>query len=285
MNRRGFALLLTLWLTAALAVVVAGTLTLVRLELGAAENRDALLRGRWAGEGCLALLQGELARGIGLRSLDSVDLGGGTWCRATLEDEGAKLSVEPANAEGLAYLVGSPERAAALLDWIDPDTLPRLGGAERAWYLAAGRRLPTDGPLAAVAELRYVRGFEPAQVANLGALLTATTGGRVNVNAASSEVLIAVLGIPPAAARLLIAHREARGPIRDLDACLSILPSALRAPLVARYAELQGRVTFTPELVRLGLEGHVAGRRVTARSSLLTAPAAGRLAILTREEW
>lgn len=285
MNRRGIALLTTLWLLAALSVAAASTLTLARLERDTAVNRVALTRGRWAADACLALMQGALAQGGAPRDIDSTDLGGGLWCRAVVEDLGATLSVEVANAEALGRLVGDPERTAALLDWIDPDDAPRELGAEGDWYRANGRATPRNAPLGSLDELYQIRGFDPVTVARLGPSLSVRGSRRLNVNVASRELLSTLPGLEQGAVEVILAHRERGDEFRDLDGLLATLPTSLRAPALARYAELQGSVTFTPERVVVHLDGHVPEAPIVAREAVVGVLAPSRLAILTREEW
>ena len=285
MNRRGIALLATLWLLAALSVVTAGALTLARVERGTAINRVALARGRWAAEGCLALVQARFAADSIPRAIDSTDLGGGLWCRASIEDLGARLGVNIANAAALTRVVGDSDRASALLDWIDPDDAPRANGAEAEWYRANGQEIPRNGPLASIEELRLIRGFDSATVARLSPLLSTRGTHRLNVNAAPRRLLVTLPGLDPGAVGVIIEHRDRAGPFRDLDGLLAILPASLRAPAMARFAELQGSISFTPERVLVHLEGHVPETSVTARTTIEAIPAPGRLAILAREEW
>lgn len=285
MNRRGIALLATLWLLAALSVVAASALTLARLERGTAVNRVALTRGRWAAEGCLALVHATLGRDPSPRGVDSTDLGGGLWCRATIEDLGARLGVEVANAEALARIIGDPERSAALLDWIDLDGAPRADGAEAGWYRENGQQTPRNGPLVSLNELRLIRGFDSAAVARLTPLLTTRGTRRLNVNVAPRELLLALPGLEPGAVELILERRERADPFRDLDGLLATLPASLRAPAMARYAELQGSTAFAPERVVVHLEGHLPEAPIVVRTTIEAIPVPGRLAILRREEW
>src|SRR5256885_2327747 len=64
----------------------------------------------------------------------------------------------------------------ALLDWRDPDTVPRRFGDE-----SSGNR---NAPLADVWELRAVRGFTDPLVGRLARFLTTRGTGAINVNAA-----------------------------------------------------------------------------------------------------
>jgi type II secretory pathway component PulK len=285
MNQRGIALLATLWLLAALSVVAASALTLARVERGAAVNRVALARGRWAAEGCLAIVEAELLRDPVLRDVDSTDLGHGLWCRASIEDPGTRLAVRIENAEELARLIGDPARAAALLDWIDPDDAPRAGGAEAEWYAANRLRNPRNGSIASLLELRQVRGFDSVTVDRVAPFLTVRDVQRINVNLAPREVLAALPGMEPGAIELIVEHREQGAPFRDLDGLLATLPASLRAPLIVRYAELQGKLSFTPERVLIHLEGHLPESATVVRTTIEGVPAAERLAIVGREEW
>ena len=285
MNQRGIALLATLWLVAALSVIAAGALTLARIERDTAVDRVALTRGHFAGEACLALQQAGLARGDTLADVDSTDLGGGVWCRAQVEDLGIRLSVEVANAEALTELIGDSTRAAALLDWVDADEAPRAEGAEAEWYQGYGLRTPRNAPLADPGELRYVRGFDSSVVTRLAPFLTKWSTTRVNVNVAPREILATLPGLEPGAVELILAHRGRGVPLRDLDGLLGILPISLRAPALARYAELQSRLSFMPERVVVHLEGRVPEVAFPVRTAVLAQVAPGRLAVLAREGW
>lgn len=285
MNRRGIALLATLWLLAMLSVVVASAVTLARIERGAAVNRIALARGRWAAEACLALAEAKAVHDSVVEGVDSTDLGGGLWCRATIEDPGIAIGLEIANGANLAALVGEPDRAAALLDWLDPDDVAREGGAESGWYRGNGLRTPRNGPLVSIDELRLVRGFDSATVARLAPFVTTRLGRRINVNAAPLEVLRTLPGLEPSAVDLILQRRERGNPIRDLDDLLAAFPASLRTPATARYAELQGATAFSTDRPLLHLEGHVPEAAIVARTTVEVALLPGRLAILAREEW
>jgi type II secretory pathway component PulK len=284
-NRRGIALLSTLWLVAALSVVAAGALTLARTERDMAVGRVALTRGRFAAEACLAVLESNLGDRKRLAPIDSLDLGQGTWCRVTMTDVAARLSGEVANAELLAVLVGDPAQSAALLDWIDPDDAPREGGAEGDWYRAQRRRGPRNGPLVDTTELYAIRGFDSAAVARVAPYLTKWTSTRLNVNTASRALLLTLPGLEPGAVDL-ISDRRARGEeYRDLDGLLASLPSSFRAVAVARYAELAARTRFNPEQLVLQLEGRVPEVAFPVRVTLLVHLLPERFATLAREEW
>lgn len=285
MNRRGMALLTTLWLLAALSAVAGAAMATARVERGAALNAMALARGRWGAEGCLAVLQAQMAVDSFPRDVDSTDLGAGVWCRARVVDADARVGLDQASPELLERLIGDPARTAALLDWMDADDVPRAGGAEAPWYRAAGRAPPRNGPLASVDELYEIAGFDSALVERLRPLVSARGSGKIAVNAAPVPVLEAIPGFEPATVTLLLQRRADGRPPRDLDDLLGGLPPSLRAPLLARYGDLQGMLTFRPARIEIHLEGHVAEASIVSTTTLIAIPVPGRVAILSREAW
>src|SRR2546425_690999 len=214
MSRRGFALLAVLWALAALSVLGGVALAVARTGSQTTRNRILLARAEWAREACVDILLARYAQNPRVRDLDSIDLGRGTWCRATLEDPAAKLNLNLAVREQLAAVltvvsrrpVGAVDSLAdALLDYRDPDTISRPFGAETP----ANR----NGSLADVAELRYVRGFDDSLVGYLGLFLTTRGTGVINVNAAPPEVLAALPGMTQEAILVVLGCRASGQPI------------------------------------------------------------------------
>jgi DNA uptake protein ComE-like DNA-binding protein len=63
----------------------------------------------------------------------------------------------------LLHLTGDPAVAAAIIDWWDPDNVPRAGGTEHEYYTALPQPyLPRNGPFQTLGELLLVRGVTPA---------------------------------------------------------------------------------------------------------------------------
>src|SRR5437660_2833496 len=172
MSSRGFALLAVLWTLTAVTAFTGAALTVARLGTTTTRNRVLLARAAWAREGCVEILQARYAQDGSVRHLDSVDLGRGTWCSATVEDPSAKLNPNLADRAALVIVLQAvvhhpvtvDSLADALLDWRDPDAVPRPLGDE-----SSGNR---NGPFADVQELRYVRGFTDSLVARLTPLIT-----------------------------------------------------------------------------------------------------------------
>lgn len=87
----------------------------------------------------------------------------------------------------------------ALADWIDSDELPRSGGAESAYYKNLKPAYSAhNGPLTTGTELSLVKGFTPEMVSSLQPFVTIYADqpgaplSRININTASKEVLMAL---------------------------------------------------------------------------------------------
>ncbi|HEU4648241.1 MAG TPA: hypothetical protein VFS33_04215 [Gemmatimonadales bacterium] len=291
MNRRGFALLTVLWAVALASAVVGATIAAARLQVLASENRVTLTRAAWARDACREILLARIDPDSAMRPMagaagpvrDTIHLGRGTWCRAAVEDPGAKLNLNTADAEALRLLLGSDSLVDALLDWRDADDVPRPLGAERTWYVAQGRPAPRNGELADLGELMLVRGFDSASVARLAPLVTTRGDGRVNLAAAPPEVLATLPGMTESLARLLLAAR-ADGRLTSRPAeFVDALPSDARRALLARYQDFAMRTSATPGQLVARIEGGVRGRAPVARETLALVPVPGRLAVLRRE--
>jgi type II secretory pathway component PulK len=282
MSRRGFALLAVLWTVTAMTVLTGAAITVARLSSATTRNRIWLARAGWAREACGEILQARYAQDASIRALDSVDLGRGTWCAASLEDPSVKLNLNLADRQalgGVLQTVVHRSRAVdslldALLDWHDADAVPRPLGDE-----SPGNR---NGPFADVWELRYVRGFTDSLVAALQPFLTTRGTGAINVNAAPPEVLAALPGITEEVVRLLMMHR-ARTAFPNADALAGLLSPGARATLLASYPEFVRAAVFAPSQLVGVVTGGVRGTPITARVTLTMVPVAGRLAVIRRE--
>src|SRR5438477_416885 len=146
-TRSGFALLAVLWTLTAVTVLTGAAISVARLGSATTLNRVLLARAGWAREACVEILLARWAsppdplsalRRGGTTSLDSVDLGRGTWCSAMLEDPSTKLNLNLADRPALVTVLQAVEYrsvavdslADALLDWRDPDAVPRPLGDE-----------------------------------------------------------------------------------------------------------------------------------------------------------
>jgi len=260
MNRRGFALLAVLWVVTALTVLTGVALGVARTGWQTTRNRVLLARAGWAREACVEILLARFAQDPGVRRLDTIDLGRGTWCAAVLEDPAAKLNVNVVERETLSKLLSAVSHQPSAADSI----------------VVFRRRGP-------IHDLRQVPGFDSSTVARLAPYLTTRGTGAVNVIVARREVLATLPGMTEAAISLLVWRRESHRPLGSADELAGALSPSARSLFLADYAEFVRRAVFAPQQFVASVDGGVRGTALTARATLIVVPASGRLAIIRRE--
>ncbi|TVQ80593.1 MAG: hypothetical protein EA380_03130 [Phycisphaeraceae bacterium] len=186
---RGFA---TVFVVVAIAIATLVLLSLQSTALRqASAGREALARVRaeWAAragvEATIAVLEFQTQQGGSVTAwdlfaaMDEVSAGtldGAEYDIRHTDDRGnerpgvmdahSRLNVNRMQFDDLMLLPGMTEDVAdAILDWIDPDDVPREFGAEAGYYLALPSPYePRNGPMRTLAELELVRGVRPEQV-------------------------------------------------------------------------------------------------------------------------
>jgi len=141
------------------------------------------------------------------RPVPAIDLGEGT-IQIVVEDEERKVNInllvlKNGNAPDdnwlavfqrlLETLDIDPSLADAVVDWLDNDETPRVGGAESAFYLS--RKFPyksKNDKFDTVDELRLVRGVTPEVLEKIKPFITVYGSGKVNINTAPVPVLMAL---------------------------------------------------------------------------------------------
>ncbi len=305
----GFALLAVLWLLVAASVLAGVTLASARLGSTASANRIRLTRAEWAREACVEILlarwaegrkggkadgrtDGKADRRTGGQADGRIDLGRGTWCRATLDEPTARLNVNLADGGALRRLLSSalpPYRpsvdslADALLDWRDPDDLTRPAGAEGEWYRGHHRPLPRNGPLVNIEELRLVRGFDSAVVHQLAPYLTTEGAGTIDLNTASLAVIATLPGIGAEALQVIEDRRRRGKSWGSLDELVAALSPAGQRSLLEAYQQLQQTVVVSPAVLLAEVEGGVRGTAIVARQMITLVPVGTRLAVIRRQ--
>ncbi len=207
-RHRGVVLIGVLWVIALLSIVAVGISVSMRNEIRLAGNLIAAAQARHAAEAGVQLaLVGLLnaSEGRGVPTGDGVMefSVGAAEVRVSVASESGKIDLNAAPEgllDALLRVVGvAPEMrsqiVAAIADWRDADSSARPAGAEDEDYAAAGRPYGAkDGPFESVDELRLVRGITPALYEAIQPALTVhSRRGRVNPEAASSLVLLALL--------------------------------------------------------------------------------------------
>lgn len=137
-----------------------------------------------------------------------------------IQDSNGLISLTTINSEALRNLLimsgASPEDLNSLidclLDWVDPDDLKRLNGAERFDYSALGYE-PRNMRIQYLEELKLVKGFSDFYQ-KLAPYLTILPQTGFNPNTAPKEVLKAYLGINDETAKVLM-DRISISPVRS----------------------------------------------------------------------
>ena len=233
-RRRGFALSLVLWFIVGAAALATGFASVGRSALLASSNRRLLTRGLWAADGCIerlravaddTLLTPADAAERGWRSLDSVAAGSPilTDCALTFRPVGAALDINTASAPVLAMVL----RAAG-----EGDASDSIANA------IVARR--DSMPFRAAEELH-------AAMSSAGAIaLFDIEPGKLLVGRAPPILLATVPGFGPEAVARATTFSGADAPRNLLDFSTRLSPGA-RAELLAHFAEVEKRVTWSPD--------------------------------------
>lgn len=273
MNERGFALVTVLWLLAALSVFAGGSMTAARLDIRAAQNRIALERAEWAAEACTAILSQRYAQDQTATSTDTVNLGGDTWCHASIKDPSARLNINGADDQTLKRFFregnnpkghgGGPGGALRnLRPAVVPDPRPRF---------------------AAVAELRNVDGIDEQRLKDLTSLLTVRGDGRVNLMTADARIIRSLSMLTRAQADRIVSWRSTAGPAPDHTGIAAVLEQA-EIPLSAEaYRALVQQTSLAPTVLVIEAAGGFDALPIRGTRTITTIPVGRRLAVLRRE--
>lgn len=221
-NESGFALILTLVITALMVAVVVEMIHQVyvdtSLSRGFRDGQQASLLAESGATGVAKLLQ------TGLLGRTYTSLSDPWATPIKLDDEVGSLEITiieesgKINVNGLVTPIGDyepftlaalqrlgtrlqlpVETWGAVADWIDSDDMPRSGGAETPYYRALKPPYSArNGALMTLTELSLVKGVTPDILDKLRPLLTIYSDqagspvSTVNINTASKEVLAAL---------------------------------------------------------------------------------------------
>lgn len=259
MNRRGFALLAVLWVVTALTALTGAGVLSARLGSQTTRNRVLLARAEWAREACGEILQARFAADPTVRAIPPVDLGRGTWCRASLDDPAAKLNLNTADGDVLTSLFSEVGVPRAVVESV----------------LAVRRR-------ETIYDVMAIPGVDSGLAVRLAGFVTTRGTGVVNVTAAPPAVLRLLPGVSEETVLVLVGRRSVR-PFQNADELAGVLSPSSRATLLSSYAEFVRATVFQPPQLIATLEGGVRGTPIVARATLTMVPVPGRLAVIRRE--
>ncbi len=275
-SARGIALLLVLWVLMLLMVIVLSFAYLARTEaLATLAFKNGLSKKFLAEAGIQRAAVEVLYRnqnktlpqteGQEVWRLDGtqykVDTDGGSYT-VSLLDESGRVDINKTPEVILKNLLlnrGIKEEDAdtivdSIQDWRDPDDLRRLHGAESDYYMSLPNPYKAkNADFETVEELLLVKGMTADILYGGGKglvdILTVNgTSGKINLNAAPREVLMAIPGMTSELADALMENRKAQPPLNPAE----ILGGSYAA--IAQYAEPLETNVFTVESV-----GYAAG--------------------------
>jgi general secretion pathway protein K len=277
-NEAGFALILTLVVTALMVAVVVEMIHQVyvdtSLSRGFRDGQQASILAESGVTGGAALLK----RGVTDRSYTSLS---DPWTfpikledevgllTITISEESGKVNVNALlqqNKEYEPFTQGVLKRLAirlklnedpwaAVADWIDDDDMPRSGGVETPYY----RTLKTpynarNGKLMTVAELSLIKGITPEALGKLRPFLTVFSDQAgsplptININTAAKEVLASLdERLDERMAERIMEERRLQ-PFKSLGE-LSRVPGL--DSVIATSRDLTGKIGFKGNLFRI----------------------------------
>ena len=193
--------------------------------------------------------------------MTNVKLGNGTFS-IKITDMERKLNINSAPEPLLRYILEMHGGVDAtdvdvfidsLRDWMDPDENPGLNGAESDFYLSEyPPYYSKNGPLDHITELKLVQGFkENPSIYNVFAKnFTAISGGLINVNTASAQVLGLLPGMDPIIAGDIVMYRAGpEGPYRSPNQIGAVLepfgmdPGSIQQFLATESATFEVEIT------------------------------------------
>ena len=274
-NRKGMALVLTLWILCALVVLAGGLAMTAHTEIEVSRNYADTVQCRLAAHGGVnrGLISVEdpgfavQDAGVKLSSTDDeLDLGDASF-EVDVRDESGKVNLNTAPESVLEAVFDSKEIAAAIIDWRDKDDTPQPVGAESEYYLGLEKPYTArNGPFVTVREVLLVKGVTKevltapvtADGRTLEDMLTvysrdknvaATGQARINIKTAAKDAMKTRLGdaLTDKDIDSLITWRGQKSP--------STAAEIARAPGRGRdkVKKIFDRITASDDKVRAGL--------------------------------
>jgi len=176
-----------------------------------------------------------------------------------------------------------------LMDWVDQNDEVGLNGAEEKWYLDQGRlNQPFNRPFYNLDEMRLVRGMDYVEALrpDWRNWFTIWSGGALDLNEASAELIAAAAEITPEDANVI--PETVRGPdgIRDTDDDAPFQSTEQALALLGVDAslrpEISARMTVNDSTTRLESIGTVSGAK--RKITVIVRNRTGRPAVLERTE-
>ena len=240
-SQKGLALIITLLITALLVTVIVEIVYAVHIHISMTSSYRDLQRASPLAEGGVELasmvlddiMRGKTYTYLNEEDTDKIFAEGDKVLSLRVEDEQSKISLNTIvykNGETNAEYYGAYLRLLenlklenglvdAVADWIDINDEPRPFGGETYDYyqrlsLAYAAK---NSQLDSMEELLLIKGYSPMVYKKLAPLVTVYTDGRVNINTATKEVIMALHGdITEDMAQRVIDYRR-ENPFHDTE--------------------------------------------------------------------
>lgn len=299
-KQRGAALLGVIWLIAILALACVAALRVISFDAELASAKIHGSRARQVAEIGIAIGSNPIVKRSDpiLRQLNE-ETGEGFEVR--IVTEGARFNInaillrddkallrEIFSKWGLE-LEDAQAVADALGDWVDADNNVALNGAEEDDYLEAGRvNQPFNRPFYDLAEMRLVRGMDlvEAMKPDWREWFTIWSGGALDVNEASAELIAAAAECPVEQAEIIpetvrgtdgVRDTEDDAPFQNADAALALLGVEMDV-----RPDLAGRFTANDATTRIESIGYASGAK--RKINVIVRNRTGKPALLERTE-
>ncbi len=245
MNSKGTSLVTVLWIIAVISIVSFTLAASVRVEVASEmdsiDSERAFYMAKGAAEtvfyaqSAKVEISGEHSPVRFEKGIYRFPFSGGE-AQVRMEGAANRIDINSASDRLLASLFDSVgvdhetrnSLVDSVLDWRDPDDIRHLYGAEVGDYDQpkgeSGLKLPANGPFGAIDDLLLVKNMTPdvfygrfisvngeyRRVPGLRELIALEGGERVNVNAASADVLLALPDMLPDVAKKIVELRGER---------------------------------------------------------------------------
>ncbi len=222
-RQQGLALIMVLWITVLMTVLAGSYALSARTENLQSSVLFGSTQARFMAEAGLNRAVYELrnpdpeTRWIGDGRVYRMAMDGAE-IEIRITDDTGKIDLNLASDELLAGLFMSlgmefeeaMEYVDKVVDWRDPDNLPRLNGAEDDDYAAEGYPYGAkDNSFDTVPELQQVMGINYEMFRRLEPAITVYSGRRdINIGFAPPEALMALVGVTPELAQDFIGQRH-----------------------------------------------------------------------------
>jgi general secretion pathway protein K len=299
-HRRGAALLAVIWLVAILGIATMSALRVISFDMEIATAKIHGSRARQIAEMGIAIASNPVVKRWDpmLRQAHGES---GEGFQARVISEGARFNINAILIQDDKALLRSiftqwgmeldaaQEVADALGDWVDADDNVALNGAEKDEYEKMGRiNQPFNRPFYDINEVRLVRGMDLVEALrpDWRDWFTVWSGGPLDLNEATAELIAAAAECPLEEAALIPAAVSGMDGIRDTedDAPFQNAAAALallRIDINAR-PDLARRFTVNDTTTRIESIGQAQGAK--RRITLIVRNRTGKPALLERTE-